>query len=264
MSGSCSDLFRTCYNPWRYFQECFCLARQHSNAISPWWREHSSLWEGTPVLHRGYIVRCGVGRNQECKESLTEGSAREKACCRALCSPALFLPCPCAARFIKFRLKNLNSRSLLASLFPSSLGIGFCGSRLILHNWVTRLWQGCVTALRLAVPVLGVAQVWDAFCAGSVQRKVQLCHCHLCLSQKSVCSCAFDLISFLSGMCTLVAIYKVNSAVLIINYPWGTLEGCWPPDQSLLESLWLVWMSWKFDLLIWPTICCQDVPGSKR
>lgn len=54
MSGSCSDLFRTRYNPWRYFQECVCLARQHSchlpsveHAVQSWGK-HSCLGQRVP------------------------------------------------------------------------------------------------------------------------------------------------------------------------------------------------------------------------
>lgn len=138
----------------------------------------------------------------------------------------LSLPCPCPARFIKFRPENLNSKSILVWLFPSSLGNGFCRSGLILHSWVSGLWHS--TEAGSACAWCSSAQGWvlhlSVFSAGLVQRKVRLCHCQLCLSEKSVRSSKFDLISFLSGMCTQFAAPKINCAVPIINYPWDTFR----------------------------------------
>lgn len=104
MSGSCSDSFRR-------------LARQHSNAISPWWSMCCGLWVVTPVLHSGYIARCGVGRNQECKESPAEVVPERRRAAERYVLLQLSFPCPCAA-FIKFRPENLDSRSLLVYFLP--------------------------------------------------------------------------------------------------------------------------------------------------
>lgn len=152
--------------------------------------------------------------------------------------------------FIKFRPENLNSRSILVWLFPSSLGNRFYRSGLILHSWLTGLRHRFFLQ-------------WSVVVQDQFRGKSWLCHCHACLSQKSICWSKIDPISFLSGMCTQLAISQVNCAVPIIDYSWSALEWCWPPDQTLQQSLWVVWMIWRFGLLIWPVISCQDVLGSK-
>lgn len=64
-------------------------------------------------------------------------------------------------------------------------------------------------------------------------------------------------------MCTQFVTSKIHCAVPIINCLRIAWEQHWPPDQTLLESLWLVWMEWSFGLLIRPVISCQNVPGLK-
>lgn len=146
--------------------------------------------------------------------------------------------------------ENLNSRSILVWVFPSSLGNNFYGSGLILHSWVTGLRHSFLQ--------------WSVVVQDQFRGKSSYATATHAFHKKSVCLSKFDPISFLSGMHTQLAISKVNCAVPMRNYSWSALEWCWPPDQTLLQSLWAVWMSWRFGLLIWPVIIsCQHVPGSK-
>lgn len=144
--------------------------------------------------------------------------------------------------FIKYKSENLNARSLL--LFSSSLRNSFYSSRLILpssevlHRLEVLLafrWFQCRIRVMPLPPV----------------------------SFTCIRSSKSDLIRFLSGMCTDSVTSKIYCAVPIVNWLCIAWKQHWPPEQTLLESLWLVWMEWSFGLLIRPVISCQNVPGLK-